>query len=80
MSGRVLLGLSALFLAAGCGNMASQPSDCPFVLVALDAGTDAFASVGQYATGSPCARFCDLQHPVCQLVTPTVVKCQLACE
>ena len=84
LSGRmsIVLSASALLLAA-CSdgvNAVKKPSDCPFVMVVLDAGTDAFSSVGEYATESRCLPFCDPQHPVCQLASPTEVKCLPGCK
>ncbi len=55
-------------VALGCGTSSSStpaPSDCPSYMVTIDAGTDAFANVGDYS--------------VCELVTPTQVKCQKLC-
>jgi hypothetical protein len=83
-SARVSLALSAsALLLAACaddGNAVKKPSDCPFVMVVLDAGTDAFATVGEYATDSRCLPFCARQYPVCQLASPTEVKCLPGCK
>ena len=72
--------LSAVVLACACGSSTVEPGDCPYVMATLDGGTDAFAEVGDTATGQSCGQFCPANYQICVLVTPTTVKCLVGCK
>lgn len=77
----LVVGFAGSVFAAGCGDATQNtPTECPSTLVMLDAGTDAFANTGEYASDSRCAKFCDAEHPVCELVNGTTVKCMKGCS
>lgn len=62
------------------GTTTTTPPPCPYYMVAIDAGTDAFSGVGESKGDRTCAQFCVPNYPVCQLVAPTQVKCLQACD
>lgn len=64
---------------ASCGGSRSSVIDCPSYVVVPDAGASGFSSVGEWRTGAVCAQYCQADFPVCQLMTPTSVKCQQGC-
>lgn len=64
---------------ASCGGSGSSVTDCPSYVVVPDGGTNGFSSVGEWRTDSVCAQYCQADYPVCQLATPTSVKCQKGC-
>ncbi len=72
--------LSVLILACACGFSTDDPGDCPHIMATLDGGTDAFAGVGDSATGKSCQQFCPANYEVCVLVTATTVKCVIGCK
>ena len=76
---RLVVFVLATAIIPACGS-STEKTQCPYVVVNLDSGTDAFANVGDYASDGRCARFCDKDHPVCQLLSSTEVKCQKGCE
>jgi hypothetical protein len=46
----------------------------------LDAGTDAFAGVGDSVADQRCQQFCPPDYHICVLVSPTTVKCLVGCK
>jgi hypothetical protein len=72
--------LGGVVLACACGSSTVKPGDCAYVVATLDAGTDAFAGVGDRATDQTCQQFCPQGYPICILVSPTTVKCQEGCK
>jgi len=75
----VAIWVCAASLFTGCGTQTSSVTDCPSYVAVPDAGISGFSSVGEWRTDAVCAQYCDSQHPVCQLVSPTSVKCQAGC-
>jgi len=72
----------SLFLtiqSSACESEGTSQSDCPSYVVTPDAGISGFSSVGEWRTDSVCTQFCGSDYPVCQLATPTSVKCQKGC-
>lgn len=78
-SGAIMLAALGAWLAvAGCSTTDSVP-DCPFVVVAIDGGADAFSGVGVWSGGQVCSRFCDSSYTSCELLSETTVRCQVGC-
>lgn len=63
-----------------CDGNVGSVTDCPSYVVVLDGGAHGFSSLGEWRTDSVCTNYCHADHPVCQLATPTSVKCQKGCE
>ena len=69
----------AAVVASGCGSGGSA-IDCPSYLVVPDSGASGFSSIGEWRTDAVCTQYCQADYPVCQLATPTSVKCQKGCQ
>ncbi|MBI5534586.1 MAG: hypothetical protein HY898_17805 [Deltaproteobacteria bacterium] len=70
----------AVLGAMGCTPQpVENPADCPYVMVPIDGGADAFSAIGEYRTGKECEQLCASPHRVCQLVDQGTVKCQESC-
>ena len=65
---------------ARCGGSGSSATDCPSYVVVQDSRASDFSSVGEWRTDTVCAKYCQADYPVCQLATPTSVKCQKGCQ
>jgi len=78
ISAMALWGVVSMAVAS-CGGGGSSVTDCPSYVVVPDGGANGFSSVGEWHTDSVCARYCQADYPVCQLATPTSVKCQKGC-
>ena len=65
---------------ASCGGSGSSATDCPSYVVVPDSPASGFSSVGEWRTDAVCTQYCQADYPVCQLVTPTSVKCQKGCQ
>ena len=72
--------LGGVLLACACGSSDVDPSDCPYIMTTLDAGTDAFTGVGDSVTDQNCLQFCPHGYSICVLVSPTTVKCLVGCK
>ena len=84
LSGRIwvmALWCSVSLAVLGCSGSGSGSSatDCPSYVVVPDGGASGFSSVGEWRTDAVCAQYCHADYPVCQLATPTSVKCQKGC-
>jgi hypothetical protein len=67
-------------VSVGCSSSATSPSDCPSYLVAPEQAPMGFSSVGAWRSDDVCTDYCRPDYPVCQLKTPTTVKCQKGCQ
>lgn len=81
MLGQILrfVALCGAALTIGCGGTDSSVTECPSYVVVPDGGVTGFSSMGEWRTDAVCAQYCDKDHPVCQLVSATSVKCQKGC-
>jgi hypothetical protein len=74
----IAIGVCVASLFAACGGSSSSVNDCPSYVVVPDAGVSGFSSVGEWQAGAVCAQYCADSYSVCQLASPTSIKCQAA--
>jgi hypothetical protein len=74
-----IVGFCGATFAAGCESTGSRATDCPSYVVVPDAGVSGFSAVGEWRTDAVCGQYCATDYPVCQLASPTSVKCQKGC-
>jgi hypothetical protein len=66
--------------SGGCSSQVGvTDTDCPNYLVTPDGGVSGFYAVGEWRTDAVCNQYWEPDFPVCQLQTPTTVKCQKGC-
>ncbi|MBK7583314.1 MAG: hypothetical protein IPI67_24370 [Myxococcales bacterium] len=69
-----------VFASSGCSSQSGvTDTDCPSYLVSPDGGVAGFSAVGEWRTDAVCNQYCEPDFPVCQLDTPTTVRCQKGC-